>query len=124
MSGHGPTRDQVEVIDEVGRRTDMGLGIPFWWVKAYIGILGNEWADLMAKRGCQESLLPQVMEGGIREMWKGRRSQERAKGGLGMGRIVHWNLRVALWYTYLQVGKYDIGKCMRVLGVGKHLCGL
>lgn len=51
-SGHGRTRDLVEVVDEVGRRTGMGLDIWFWLVKAHIGIWVNECAELMAKTGC------------------------------------------------------------------------
>ena len=37
-SGHGCTKDMVEVINEVGRPTRMGLGIRFGWVKAHVGI--------------------------------------------------------------------------------------
>ena len=66
--GHGRIRDLVEVVDEVGRRTGMGLGIRFEWVKAHVGIRNNERADLMAKAGCREPLLPQVTEGGVRAM--------------------------------------------------------
>ena len=67
-NGHGRIRDLVEVVDEVGRRTGMGLGIRFEWVKAHVGIRNNERADLMAKAGCREPLLPQVTEGGVRAM--------------------------------------------------------
>lgn len=37
-NGHGRPRDLVEVIDEVGRRTRMGLGIRLGWVKAHVGM--------------------------------------------------------------------------------------
>lgn len=37
-SGHGCTKDMVEVINEVGRPTRMGLGIRVGWVKADVGI--------------------------------------------------------------------------------------
>ena len=59
-SGRGRTRDLVEVVDEEGRRGWLGLSTQFGWVKAHAGIGGNERADLMAKAGCRESLLPQV----------------------------------------------------------------
>ena len=59
-SGRGRTRDLVEVVDEEGRRGRLGLSMQFGWVKAHAGIGGNERADLMAKAGCRESLLPQV----------------------------------------------------------------
>ena len=65
-SERGCSRDLVEVVDEVGRRSLRGLRTRFGWVKAHVGIVWNERADLMAKVGCRESLLPQVTEGGVR----------------------------------------------------------
>ena len=50
-SGRGRTRDLVEVVDEVGRRGQLGLSTQFGWVKAHAGIDGTERADLMAKAG-------------------------------------------------------------------------
>ena len=87
-NGRGRTRDLVEVEDEVGRRRLLGLSTRFGWVKAHTGIDGNERADLIAKAGCRESLLPQVMEGGVRAYWNDVRSGERAQRGLGSGRVV------------------------------------
>ena len=87
-SGRGRTRDLVGVVDEVGRRGMLGLRTRFGWVKAHTGIDGNERADLMAKAGCRESLLPQITEGGVRAYWMGVRSGERAQRGLGSGRVV------------------------------------
>ena len=40
--GKGRTRDLVEVVDEVGRRSRLGLSTQFGWVKAHVGIEGNE----------------------------------------------------------------------------------
>ena len=57
-SGLGRTRDLVEVVDEVGRRRLLGLSTRFGWVKAHTGVDGNERADLVAKAGCRELLLP------------------------------------------------------------------
>ena len=76
--GRGRSRDLVEVVDEVGRRSMRGLSTQFGWVKAHVGVDGNERADLMAKAGCRESLLPQVTDGGVRAYWKDIRSRERA----------------------------------------------
>lgn len=69
-SGRGCTRDLVEVADEVGRRSQLGLSMQFSWVKGHVGIGGNERADQMAKAGSRESLLPQITEGGVRARWK------------------------------------------------------
>ena len=41
-SGRGPSRDLVEVVDEVGRLSLMGLSTRFGWVKAHVSIDGNE----------------------------------------------------------------------------------
>ena len=62
--GRGRSRDLVEVADEVGRRIAKGLSTQFEWVKAHVGVEGNERADQMAKAGYRGSLLPQVTEGG------------------------------------------------------------
>ena len=79
-SGRGHTRDLVDVGEEVGRRNMSGLSTRFGFIKAHTGIDGNERADLMAKAGCRESLLPQVTQGGVRANWKDVRSSERAQG--------------------------------------------
>ena len=123
-SGRGRTRDLVKVVDEVGRRRLLGLSIRFGWVKAHKGIDGNERGDLMAKAGCRESLLPQVMEGGVRAYWKDVRSRERAQRGLESGRVVRWDRRAVLRYTHLRVGKGDIGEWRRVIGAADTLCRL
>ena len=123
-SGRGRSRDLVEVVDEVGRRVTKGLSTQFGWVKAHVGIDGNERADLMAKAGCRESLLPQVTEGGVRAYWKDVRSRERAQRGLGSGPVVRWNRRAVLRYTHLRVGKGDVGEWRRVVGNENTLCRL
>lgn len=97
------------LVDEIGRRTGEGLRVRFGWVKAHAGISGNERADLMAKAGCRESLLPQITEGGVRAMWKRVRQSKRARMGLGLGRVVRWDRRAVLRYTHLRVGTGDLG---------------
>ena len=123
-SGRGCYRDLVDVVDEVGRRSLMGLKMRFGWVKAHVGIDGNERADLMGKAGCRESLLPQVTEGGVRAYWNNVCGRERAKQGLGSGRVVQWNRRAILRYTELRVGKRDMGEWLCVIGNDGTLCPL
>ena len=122
--GRGRSRDLVEVVDEVGRRIMKGLSTQFGWVKAHVGVVGNERADLMAKAGCRESLLPQVTEGGVRAYWKDVRSRERAQRGLGSGWVVRWNRRAVLRYTHLRVGRGDVGEWRQVIGNEDTLCRL
>ena len=50
--GGGRSRNLVEAVDEGSRCCWMGLSTRFRWVKAHVGIDGNEKADLMAKTGC------------------------------------------------------------------------
>ena len=120
--GHGRSMDLVEVVDEIGRRITKGLSAQFGWVKAHVGVDGNERADLVAKAGCRESILPQVTEDGVRAYWKDVRSQQRAQRGLGSGRVVRWNRRAVLRYTHLRVGKGDVGEWRRVIGNEDTLC--
>ena len=123
-NGRGRTRDLVEVVDEVGRRSLLGLSTQFGWVKAHAGVDGNERADLRAKAGCRESLLPQITEGGVRAYWKDVRARERAQWGLESGRVVRWNRRAVLRYPHLRVGKGYVGEWRRVIGIECTLCRL
>ena len=121
---HGRSKDLVEVVDEIGRHITKVFSMQFGWVKAHVGVDGNEGADLMAKEGCRESLLPQVTEGGVRAYWKDVRSREREQRGLGFGRVVRWNRRAVLRYTHLRVGKGDVGEWRHVIGNKDTLCRL
>ena len=126
-SGRGRTEDLVEVVDEVGRRSLLGLGTQLGWVKAHAGVDGNELADQRARAGCRESLLPQITEGGVRAYCKDVCTRERAQRGLGSGRVVRWNRRAVLRHTHLRVGKGDVGEWRRVIGTEGtlcHLCGV
>ena len=122
--GRGRSRDLVEVVHEVGRHSMRGLSMQFGWVKAHVGVDGNERADMMAKAGCRKSLLPQVTESSVRAYWKHVRSRERAQRGLGSGWVVRWNRRAVLRYPHLQVGKGDVGEWQRVIGDENTLCRL
>ena len=123
-SGRARTRSLVEVVDKVGRRSLLGLSTQFGWVKPHAGIVANERADLMAKAGCRESLLPQITEGGVRAYWKGLGARERAQRGLGSGRVGRWNRRAVLRYTHLRVGKGDVGEWRPVIGTEGTQCRL
>ena len=59
-SGKGRARDLVEVVNEVGRHSQVGLSTQFGWVKAHVGIAGSKHMGRIAKAGCKESLLPKV----------------------------------------------------------------
>lgn len=116
--------DLVEVVNEVGRSNHLSLSMQFGWVKAHVGIEGNEHADRMAKAGCRESLLPQITEGGVRARWKDIRGRGWAATGLGMGWVVLCSRRAVLRYTQLWVGRGDVGEWRQVIGAQGNLCRL
>ena len=53
--GHGRSMDLVEVVDQIGRHSTVGLSTPLGLVKAHVGIEGNELVDLMGKARCRKS---------------------------------------------------------------------
>ena len=67
---------RYQVVDEIGAR---GAMVKLGWVKAHMGILGNEVADVLAKQAA-EGVSPDDHEkwmsgGGIRQ-WTERRKKE------------------------------------------------
>ena len=54
-------------------------------MKAHAGVDGNERADGRAKVRCKESILPQIMEGGVRAYWTDVRARERAQRAWDLG---------------------------------------
>ena len=65
------------------------------WVKAHVGISGNERADWQAKLAAEGRDGAAVTEGGIRAGCKEKRWQERVVRGFGSGRVVRWTS----WYA-------------------------
>ena len=80
------------------------------WIKAHIGILGNERADNMVKleaTGDWPGPL-QITEWGLRQVWKAKRQAERAVEGYGKGRVPGWNRRALVNYTHTRKGKGNL----------------
>ena len=64
--GKGRTSVLVEVVDQLGGLINGGHSVKIGWVKSYIGVKGNEIADVMAKAGCYPTRRPVYTEGGVR----------------------------------------------------------
>ena len=86
-AGVARTADLRRVVNLVGVWALAGVELRFGWVKAHVGLRGNERADTLAKAGCKKHGLAWVTEGGVRALWKRLRSGERLVAGLGAGRV-------------------------------------
>src|SRR5258705_7584119 len=107
-TGKARTRDLLRLMRTIGEREEEnGKGaVALGWVKAHIGIHGNEMADGMAKEGAERgggSL--QVTEGGICQKIKGWRKEERQVVGFGKGKVGSWNWREATKCSQLRTNK-------------------
>ena len=86
------------------------------WVKAHVGVAGNEFTDEMAKLECERGDVPVVMEGGIRALWKKVRAVDYSVVGCGLGRVIRWGRRAVSRYTHLRMNKGDLGVWRERLG--------
>ena len=68
--GLARTADLRAVVDVIGEWDNRGVPLRLAWVKAHVGVAGNERAVGMAKGGCRAIGDPQVTEGGVRALWK------------------------------------------------------
>jgi len=138
-TGRARTRDLKVVMERIRERQSR-LGpnaVSLGWVKAHNELHGNEEADRLAKEATNlypED--PQITEGGLKQMWKRMREEERRVKGTGMGRVVKWNRKARVAYVQCRTGKgnlqawcYKVGKtddpecrkCGRYAETGKHV---
>ncbi|KAF8418709.1 hypothetical protein EV426DRAFT_311223 [Tirmania nivea] len=110
--GKARTRDLRKAVASIKERHErLGAGaVRIGWVKAHVGIPGNERADVLAKEGAEELFpeAPQITEGGLRQEWKRLREAERKVAGTGGGRVVRWGRKARVNYVHCRTGKWNL----------------
>lgn len=96
-SGEDRTEDLKWVIEEIEERQEQvgEEAVRFGWVKAHVGIYGNEQADRLAKQRVEEQVRGTITEGGVKQAWNEKRQASRKVVGTGMGKVLKWNRRHA-----------------------------
>ena len=99
-TGKVRTGELVRVIKEIKERQRMGHGVRLAWVKAHMGIPGNERVDERAKFFTSVVGLEVLTERGTKQQLTARRKEECTQTGRGKGRIARWSQRAATKYTH------------------------
>ncbi|KAF8426002.1 hypothetical protein EV426DRAFT_715912 [Tirmania nivea] len=95
------------------RKWSLAMGaeaVRIGWVKAHVGIPGNERADELAKAGA-EKLYPSdlvITEGGLKQQWRRWMEAERKVAGTGGGRVVRRGRKARVNYVHCRTGKGNL----------------
>ena len=130
-SGAAPrSHIECEIKAALHRRQALSLDTGISWVRAHIGIRGNELAD---QHATFQSFLDEISgarrtatEGGIRRIAKEARAGERSVAGYGKGSKVQWGRRALAAYTWFRTGKGPQRQWLHKIGKAEDpscLCG-
>ena len=105
----GELRRVIRKIEEE-RKVLEAKAVSLRWVKSHIGITNNKEADKRAKLGTnkEDSAFPIIMEGGLKDVWKGIRKEEKCVRGTGGGRVVSWERKAKVLCVHCKSGNRNL----------------
>ena len=119
--------DGLATEGAVGRIWSVTVGkvVVLGWIKAHVGIPGNEGADAAAKRGAGMDELvkvtPAVRQRTVDQVLRTRK-KSRFKRAWGGGLPLGWGRRACTAYTRLRTGRGDIGSWRSRIGEEDDRC--